>query len=1289
MTTAARRCPRCKAAHPGPIQSGVAITCDSCGHRWTPLQSSDEYFPVEDRPAPPAPLTERRTPPKPLATPGNLPFDQLERDSRGARSPHPVSELAFRPSTDSLNSGGRTSCPVCGHSFVGKPNSDDQRCPACGTSFQCSTGRLTPGSGAGGDRLIGRVLRGCQIDRKLGEGGMGAVYHARQLSLDRSVAIKVLPPELARNRNFIQRFEREAKSLARINHANILQIYDFGDDPQLGVYFMVIEYVDGWDLGEVLRRQPTLSQIETLDIIRQALLGLEQATEKGVIHRDIKPDNLMVATSGLCKVSDFGLAKGSAGDSEVTSVGVRVGTPAFMSPEQCDGVEVDTRSDVYNLGCTAFLMLTGHLPYDGETPFSIMLKHKVDPVPSVRSYRPEIDARIESLVRQMMAKRPDDRCFELRELIDEAERLLVDLTGTGSVLRKTNGPIRALVQHASGQGSSGRRSSAGSDLPSADANAPIPGAKPSGRQRALPPQNAPSPPPGPGAPQAIPDWLRPIDGPSASPPAPAPSPRPAPPPPGSRTAQAPAIGSRTAQAPAIGSRTAQAPAVGSRTAQAPAIGSRAGPGRAASASSGSQVVPPPTLATPFPGLATPLPDRHKPGSSSSAMSAGAIDRARDRGLKAEVSSIAAGAERLAAAGSWEPAASEYRRAAQLARDTGESRRLSDLAKDAAARARSRRRLRGLLIGALSAALLGVNAWIWPPVVHNLIAERERTRLEAIADPAERSRRLREFAAANQGGWLWYRAIFRRSYEVPAAAAAASAAESRQTPAPPPPVVTAPQAPVGAPRLAELTRLAADPAVPLSQVAAAARPLAADPQAATVLADAERRLASARASRQAVDAAREQGRHGEALDLAARLAVEQPRCVESLAGLPLPGRVRATDADSGGEVPGLRLAVDGVEVVGEGRFCRRADGDVQLDIAAAGYAPRRIAVTAAADPAERLVEVALGPAPVWRLAAPASRPAWIRLHPAGTAVIALTADAATVIDAASGAVRQLTLPGIRLLPWWSAGDGSWSFATVDGEQRQILPNLDRAVPVRRLAGAPLALLEIELVYRAGGRLAVSVEDVSGGRALIARDGAREAWRLAGVAGTAEPLLRRSDDKLVLIDDLTVRVVEEDGSEAARLALKAARTGPWAELPNGRLLLATAAGVELVQLGKTGAQLVQHPWLTEAGPAVPVAAGEVVALARADRAIDIATWATDPVKPRWRAKVAGRPLQAAIGGELLAVCDDGGSLTVIRIADGQTVRRIAHGAPAMAPPLLLPGVVVIADQTGAVTGYRLPQ
>jgi serine/threonine protein kinase len=1241
VTTTTRRCPRCKTIHPGPALAGagVVLVCGSCNHRWSPDTGSDEYLPAEGGAVPPAPLTEKRTPPRPALPPDELP---RESDQCKVQPQPPVSDPSFRPASGS-QADDRTSCPVCGHSFTCLPGADEHRCPACSTSFQRSTGRPTPGDApTGADPLIGRILRGCQIDRKLGEGGMGAVYHARQLSLDRSVAIKVLPPELARNSNFIQRFEREAKSLARINHANILQIYDFGDDPQLGIYFMVIEYVDGWDLGEVLRRQPTLSQIETLDIIRQALLGLEQANEKDVIHRDIKPDNLMIATSGLCKVSDFGLAKGSPSDSEVTSVGVRVGTPAFMSPEQCDGADVDSRSDVYNLGCTASLMLTGRLPYDGETPFSIMLKHKVDPVPSVRSHRADLDPRVDALIRRMMAKLPDDRCFEMRELIDEAEDLLITLTGTASILRKTNGPIRALVQAASGQASSGKRSALAAMPASAEGKAPpLATSRPSGRQRTVQPAPA-----RPSSPPAIPDWLRPVETP-ATPPAPQPT---------------------------------------STSGSQPAMGGRGAPPRLPPAPpNDAQVEPPPTLATPFPGRVSPLPSERRSGPHASLP--GAIDRARERGIKAEVASIAAGAERLAASGSWEAAAGEWKRAAQLARASGESRRLITLASEASLRARRRRRLRGLVIGALSAALLGLNLWIWPPVLHNLVAERERTRIETISDGGERCRRLRTFAAANQGGWGWYRVLFRRGYAVPAATAAALSAEHPSTPAPGPHGRVLQPSPAA---LDELVRLAADPAVPLARVVETARPLASDAQAATLLADAESRLAAAAQARKAVELARAQGRHGAALDLAARLASEQPRAGDLLADLPLPGRVRVTDADTGAPLTSLHVLVDGVQLVdADGRFCRSANADVQLDLGASCYASRRIVVPAAADPAERLVETALGPAPLWRQPAPASRPAWLHLHRAGTAVVALSPDGATAIDAVSGTARLLTQAGTRLTPWWGASDGGWAFVTTEGEQRLLLPSLDRAVTLRRLAGAPLALLEVELVYRAGGRMTAAVENASGGRMLIARDGTRELWRLAGVAGTAEPLLRRYDDKLILIDDLTVRVVEEDGGESARRPLKAVRTGPWAELPGGRLLVATTSGIELIVLGQGGATLVAHPWLGEAGPAVPAAAGNEVVLARSDRTIDAATWGSDAVTPHWHAQVPGRPLQAAIGDDLVAVADDSGLVTVIRLADGQTLRRIPHGIPAVTPPLLLPGLVVIADQTGALAGYRLPQ
>jgi serine/threonine protein kinase len=1287
VSSASHRCPRCKAVHPGPVALGSEILCDTCGHRWVPGQGSDEYLPVEGGGGgAPAALTERRTPPRTAVSPSSgLPFDRLEAESaRSGKSPRPVSELAFSPSTDSLN-GDRSNCPVCGHSFVGKPGSDEQHCPACGTAFVRSTGRLTPGAVSGGDRLIGRILRGCQIDRKLGEGGMGAVYHARQLSLDRSVAIKVLPPELARNRNFIQRFEREAKSLARINHANILQIYDFGEDTQLGVYFMVIEFVDGWDLGEVLRRQPTLSQIETLDIVRQALLGLEQAAEKGVIHRDIKPDNLMVATSGLCKVSDFGLAKGSAGDSEVTSVGVRVGTPAFMSPEQCDGVEVDTRSDVYNLGCTAFLMLTGHLPFDGETPFSIMLKHKVDPVPSMRTYRQDIDPEVDSLIRRMMQKKPDDRCFELRELIDDAEKLLVRLTGTASVLRKTNGPIRALVEHATGKVSSGKRGSVVSSIEDSGIvrpPAPIPGAKPSGRHRTADDESSRRKPP-----TVIPDWLKPVDAsavPSATPKH------------DGAVKPSPPVGSRTGPAPAIGSRSAPSPAVGSRTGPAPAIGSRSGPAPVSRLSGMVPTVPPPTLATPFPGMVTPLPGERKAGTTSSTLTGGGMDRVRERGIRAEVASIAAGAERLAAAGSWDQAASEWKRAAHLAHDTSESRRLTDLAADAATHARRRRRIRGLVITGASLALLAVNLWIWPPVVHNLLGERERARLDAIAEPAERSRRLREFAALNQGGWRWYRALFQTGYEVRAAATAAASAEQRMPVVPPRPTSQqrtqpAPISAAQAKALAELNSLAQDAEVPMQRVVEAARPLAGDAQAAAILAEAQRRIGAAAEFRGRIDAARAQGRHGEALDLVQRAQAEHPRAGDVLADLPMPGRVRVVDADSGAAVPGLHLLADGGELVGaeDGRFCRSRNAAVQLEVQAPGYVSRRLTIPAGGDAAELVVDVNLSPGPVWRVAAPNERPTWIRLHAAGSAAVLLTPSAASVIDPANGVVRALTLPGTKLVSWWQPVDGAWAFATSDGEQRQLLPTLDRAVPVRRLGGAPLALLEIELVYRSGGRLAVSVEDAPGDRILVARDGVREVWRLAGLAGACDPQLRRADDKLVVIDDLTVRVVEEDGTESARLPLAAARTGPWAELPGNRIVIATSTGVQMVQYGKGGAKLVPHPWLNEAGPAVPASLGDTMLLARQrDQVADLATWEGDRIRPRWRGKLSGRPVQASLSLDYAAIVDEAGTVVVLRMSDGSLARRIVHGAPPAAAPLLLPGVLVVVDQTGAVAGYRLP-
>jgi serine/threonine protein kinase len=572
-------CPRCQELYAGSVISGDWLTCRACQHRWLPVASAAETAPRSatppplpimghgDIPLPPVPigppkvksneekrkkdsdeyapdetgnrrtvaLTNRRVSDASSessdvareATKGTDPFDpgMFDQMAREAKSERTSKAKTDSKTKERIVTPRGINCPVCGHGFSSnKPNDTPQNCPQCHTSFNLAKGHVTSGSGqmTGGDILLGRVLRGCLIDRKIGEGGMGTVYHARQLSLDRSVAIKVLPVELARNRNFITRFEREAKSLAKINHPNILHIYDFGDDPQLGIYFMIIEFVQGRDLGDMLQESYTLGQVEVLDIVRQAAMGLEMAANKGVIHRDIKPDNLMLTEEGICKVSDFGLAKGNGAEKDVTSIGVRVGTPAFMSPEQCDGEDVDYRSDVYNLGCTAFLALTGQLPYDADTPFAIMLKHKNDPVPSPRSYNPNLDPRVDKLVMRMIAKRPSDRCDSLRDLVQYVEELEVKLAGTSTVLRKTHGPFRAMsdmdaAEHA-------KMTSTGIKRPSAEVLN-------TNRPNSIPAAKAVST-PAPLGESAVPDWLKPVDSPkprkTTSNLDPMPTPRPAP-----------------------------------------------------------------------------------------------------------------------------------------------------------------------------------------------------------------------------------------------------------------------------------------------------------------------------------------------------------------------------------------------------------------------------------------------------------------------------------------------------------------------------------------------------------------------------------------------------------------------------------------------------------------------------------------------------------------------------------------------------------------------------------------
>lgn len=267
------------------------------------------------------------------------------------------------------------------------------------------------------DPLISKTIGGCEILEVIGQGGMGVIYKSRQKSLDRIVALKVLARHLASDINFVARFQKEARAIARVNHPNILAVYDVGDDQ--GVNYMIMELIDGQSLAEIQsERRGALPWEEAADFVRQSASGLEAAQSVGIIHRDIKPENLMITKKGVIKVSDFGLAKEADSGSMNTSVDAVMGTPAFMSPEQCDGKKVDGRSDVYSLGGTFYKLICGRLPFEAETAMSMMYRHKHEALIPPHEVVRAIPETVSQIVVKMMAKKREHRFQTMTEVIE-------------------------------------------------------------------------------------------------------------------------------------------------------------------------------------------------------------------------------------------------------------------------------------------------------------------------------------------------------------------------------------------------------------------------------------------------------------------------------------------------------------------------------------------------------------------------------------------------------------------------------------------------------------------------------------------------------------------------------------------------------------------------------------------------------------------------------------------------------------------------------------------------------
>lgn len=274
--------------------------------------------------------------------------------------------------------------------------------------------------------LSGRRLGDYQFLRRLGRGGMAEVYLAEQLSLRRQVAIKVLRQSLASDESYIRRFHHEAQAAAKLVHANIVTIHEVGCVE--GWHYIAQEYVPGQNLKQLLSRLGRgLDPSQAVTILRGVAAALGKAAEQGITHRDIKPENIMLASSGEVKVADFGLARvAQSGEAlNLTQIGMTMGTPLYMSPEQVEGKEVDPRSDLYSLGVTTYHMLAGRPPFDGETALAVAVQHIKTEPGRLELVRPDLPEGLCRVVHKLLAKQPKDRYQKPVELLKDLKGLSI------------------------------------------------------------------------------------------------------------------------------------------------------------------------------------------------------------------------------------------------------------------------------------------------------------------------------------------------------------------------------------------------------------------------------------------------------------------------------------------------------------------------------------------------------------------------------------------------------------------------------------------------------------------------------------------------------------------------------------------------------------------------------------------------------------------------------------------------------------------------------------------------
>jgi hypothetical protein len=465
-------CPKCHAAYKLAKEAAESeVVCRSCGHRWVPAPLSKPAAATEAAPAPPvlpAPPAEAApavaepqasppppapaAPPKPAAHAGN-PAGALEALAQAAEGrktggqssaarldaalPKAAPGDALAALADATKSRpARPTDPAAAMAKAVQPPvsvrlaAKEAEVPP---APQPQAAAPAKAAAEPADALVGTAINGFKIIKRIGSGGFGVVYHAFDTSLERSVAIKMLPPKIAKTgKGILDRFLREARSAAKLSHPNIVTIHQIC--PYKDTFYIVMELVDGGALHDRLVQQRRFEPGEATRVIRSAAEGLGHAHRRGIIHRDIKPGNIMLTNDGQVKVSDFGLARDVLQGRDIVGPGHSLGTPRYMAPEQALGDEPTASSDLYSLAATYYALLTGRAPFDAPSDRELMKKHVTEDVPDPRQIVPELPVAAFRFFEKAMAKQPEERYLTAEEFVEALDRL--DFSQSGS-----SGPV--------------------------------------------------------------------------------------------------------------------------------------------------------------------------------------------------------------------------------------------------------------------------------------------------------------------------------------------------------------------------------------------------------------------------------------------------------------------------------------------------------------------------------------------------------------------------------------------------------------------------------------------------------------------------------------------------------------------------------------------------------------------------------------------------------------------------------------------------------------------------------